>query len=57
MPGDQENIVKLDAGHGGVCKFGEGRTDQDNLEIVRHNIIDLYAKALNKSELTAIGSR
>ena len=48
MPGDQEHIVKLNADHGGLCKFGLGQTDQDNFKLVRGNIKDLYEKALRR---------
>ncbi len=49
MPGDRENVVKLNADHRGVCKFGESQTDQDNFKYVRANIRDIYKKALQKS--------
>lgn len=48
MPGDIENIVKLNADHGGVCKFGTCQTDQDNFKLVQSNIKDLYKSALKK---------
>jgi hypothetical protein len=54
MPGDHENVVKLDADHSGVCKFGSTREDQDNLKLVGNNIRDLYKKALGKSELSTL---
>jgi hypothetical protein len=56
LPGDRENVVKLNADHSGVCKFGPNQTDQDNFELVRGNIRDLYKNALKKSELSAIPS-
>ncbi len=46
MPGDREHIVKLNANHRGLCKFGLGQTDQDNFKLVRSNIKDLYRIAL-----------
>ncbi|KFA82002.1 hypothetical protein S40288_08003 [Stachybotrys chartarum IBT 40288] len=46
MPGDHENVVKLNADHSKVCKFGSGNDDQDNFKLVRTNIKDLYQKAL-----------
>ncbi|KAI1774882.1 TPR-like protein [Hypoxylon cercidicola] len=49
LPGDRENIVKLDADHHGVCKFGESQTDQDNLKLVQANLKDLYKNALKNS--------
>lgn len=51
LPGDRENVVKLKAGHGGVCKFGPSQTDQDNFELVRGNIRDIYKNAIRDSEL------
>lgn len=53
MPGDRENVVKLNADHGGVCKFGPARADQDNLKLVRSNVKDIYRNALKKRELLA----
>ncbi|KAF6804850.1 NB-ARC and TPR domain protein [Colletotrichum musicola] len=54
MPGDRENVVRLDADHSTVCKFGAAESDQDNLKRVRSNIKDMYKKALKNSELNAI---
>jgi hypothetical protein len=56
MPGDHEHIVKLNADHSSVCKFGPSQTDQDNFKLVRANIKDLYDNALKKCELSAIPS-
>jgi hypothetical protein len=53
MPGDRENVVKLNADHRRVCKFGPSQEDQDNLKLVRVNIRDVYRKALKKRELLA----
>jgi NACHT domain len=54
MSGDRENIVKLNANHSSVCKFGLSQTDQDNFKLVRMNIKDLYKKALKHSELSIL---
>ena len=51
MPGDHENVVKLNADHSGVCKFGSTLEDQDNFKLVRVNIKDLYKNALKIGEL------
>ena len=48
MPGNREHIVKLNAGHRDLCKFGSGQTDQDNFKLVRSNITDLYKIALKQ---------
>jgi hypothetical protein len=56
MPGDHENVVKLNADHSGVCKFGQSQIDQDNFKLVRGNIRDLYKRALKKCELNTIPS-
>ncbi|KAI1317289.1 hypothetical protein F5Y16DRAFT_153371 [Xylariaceae sp. FL0255] len=50
LPGDRENVVKLDADHSGVCKFGSSRIDQDNYKLVWMNVKDIYKKALQKCE-------
>jgi hypothetical protein len=54
MPGLRENVVKLNADHSGVCKFGDSLEDQDNFKLVQCNIKDLYKKALKTGELSAI---
>jgi hypothetical protein len=54
MPGDHENVVKLNADHSGVCKFGSTLEDQDNFKLVRSNIRDLYKEALRTSELSTL---
>jgi hypothetical protein len=56
MPGLRENVVKLNADHSGVCKFGDSLEDHDNFKLVRSNIKDLYKKALKTGELSAISS-
>lgn len=54
MPGDRENVVKLNADHSGVCKFGSTLEDQDNFKLVQCNIKDLYENALKICELSAV---
>ena len=54
MPGDHENVVKLNADHSGVCKFGSTLEDQDNFKLVRGNMKDLYKNALKIGELSII---
>ncbi len=54
IPGDHENIVALNAGHKGVCKFDQSQTDQDNFELVRSNIKNLCQNALKTSESRSI---
>lgn len=56
MPGDHENVVKLNADHSGVCKFGPSQTDQDNFKLVRSNVKDLYKHALSVGRLSIIPS-
>ncbi|ORY68246.1 P-loop containing nucleoside triphosphate hydrolase protein, partial [Pseudomassariella vexata] len=46
LPGDREHIVKLNADHRGLCKFGDSQTDQDNLDLVRSNVKEIYKAAL-----------
>ncbi|KAK7222706.1 hypothetical protein V2G26_010709 [Clonostachys chloroleuca] len=48
MSGDREHIVKLNADHKGVCKFGRSQVDEDNLGIVRRNVQDIYDAALQE---------
>lgn len=43
--------MKLNADHGGVCKFGNSQTDLDNLKLVKHNIRDVFKQALKRCEL------
>ena len=50
MPGDRENVVKLNTDHSGVCKFGASLEDQDNFKLVRGNVKDLYKNALKTRE-------
>lgn len=54
IPGNREHVVKLNADHSEVCKFGPNQTDQDNFKLVRSNIKDLYKVALKKCELSTI---
>ena len=49
MPGEREQIVKLNGDHGRVCKFGDNQTDQDNLELVRATLTDLYTRAIQEA--------
>lgn len=51
LPGNRENVVKLNADHSTVCKFGSSQDDEDNFKVVQMNIVDLYDKALKRSEL------
>ncbi|KAH7009230.1 uncharacterized protein B0I36DRAFT_60540 [Microdochium trichocladiopsis] len=51
LPGDRENVVKLNADHSTVCKFGDAQADKDNFELVQVNIFDIYNSALKNSEL------
>lgn len=53
LPGNRENVVKLNADHRQVCKFGDSQTDRDNLELVQSNIRDLYKNALKLRKLNA----
>ncbi|GAP82647.2 putative kinesin light chain 1 [Rosellinia necatrix] len=48
MPGDRENVVRLNASHESVCKFGSSQIDQDNFKLVRGNIEDVYESVLEK---------
>lgn len=54
LPGDRENIVKLNADHNNICRFGDSELDQDNLELVHSNIKDLYKQAVISGELRSI---
>lgn len=54
IPGAKEHVVKLNAGHGGVCRFGTTQEDQDNFKLVGRNISDLYKKALQISKYNAV---
>lgn len=56
MPGDHENVVKLNADHSGVCNFGPSLNDQDNFKLVRSNIRDLYKNALKTCEFSTVAS-
>ncbi|KAM0439935.1 hypothetical protein ACHAPT_001034 [Fusarium lateritium] len=46
LPGKHENVVSLQATHGGVCKFGTSLQDRDNFKLVQANIQDLYDSAI-----------
>ncbi len=54
LPGDRENIVRLDASHSDMCRFDQSRQDQDNFKLVWNNVEDLYKEALKGSELSNI---
>lgn len=54
LPGDRENIVKLNADHNGICRFGDTELDQDNFELVQSNVKDLYEQAIKAGELRSI---
>lgn len=54
LPGKHENVVSLQAGHGGVCKFGTSLQDRDNFKLVQANIQDLYDSAIRNCELIAV---
>ena len=56
LPGHHENIVKLNADHSTVCKFGDTQADKDNFELVQVNISDIYKSALKNSELKPTSS-
>ncbi|KAF6793061.1 NB-ARC domain-containing protein [Colletotrichum musicola] len=55
MPGDRENVVRLDADHSTVYKFGGVISDQDNLKRIQNNIKDIYKKALKNTILHGLG--
>ncbi|KAK0665214.1 hypothetical protein QBC41DRAFT_16307 [Cercophora samala] len=48
LPGNVENVVKLNGDHSSLCKIGTAQKDQDNLKKIRRNIEDIYSKALEK---------
>ena len=54
LPGKHENVVSLQASHGGVCKFGTSLQDRDNFKLVQANIQDLYDSAMTNGELVAV---
>ncbi|RSL38692.1 hypothetical protein CEP53_014656 [Fusarium sp. AF-6] len=54
LPGKHENVVSLQASHGGVCKFGTNQQDRDNFKLVQANIQDLYDSAIRNGELVAV---
>jgi hypothetical protein len=54
LPGDKEHIVKLNADHHGICRFGKSQVDEDNLELVEANIKDLYKQGLKAGELRKV---
>ena len=50
LPGDRENIVRLDARHSDMCRFDQSQHDQDNLKLVISNIEDLYDDSMKRSK-------
>ena len=51
LPGQRENIVRLDASHSDMCCFdGTNQRDKDNLKIVCSNLEDAYEYALKTCE-------
>jgi hypothetical protein len=54
LPGDRENIVKLEADHRDVCRFDTSEHNQHNYELVRGNVKDIYKNALKIGELDRI---
>ncbi|KAK7421105.1 hypothetical protein QQZ08_010109 [Neonectria magnoliae] len=50
LPGKHENVVSLQATHGGICKFGTSQQGRDNLEPVQANIQGLYEKATENAD-------
>ncbi|KAJ4326183.1 hypothetical protein N0V84_003234 [Fusarium piperis] len=54
LPGKHENVVSLQATHGGVCKFGTSLQDRDNFKLVQANIQDLYERAIANGESAAL---
>jgi len=54
LPADKEHIVKLNADHNSVCRFGRSQIDEDNLELVEANIRDLCKQGLEAGELRKV---
>lgn len=54
LPGDRENIVRLDASHSDMCRFDQSKRDQDNFKLVWSNVEDLYEDALKRGESISI---
>jgi hypothetical protein len=56
LSGERENIVGLDANHGGVCCFNPTLEDDQNvMKMVMANLTDLHKKALEgRGELVAL---
>jgi hypothetical protein len=50
LPGDRENIVRLNATHSDMCRFDDSQQDQDNFKLVANNLEELYEDALQKCE-------
>ncbi|KAK4198402.1 hypothetical protein QBC40DRAFT_230211 [Triangularia verruculosa] len=56
LPGNVENVVKLNGDHSSLCKIGTAQKDQDNLKKIRRNIEDIYSKALEKQPQPAVSA-
>jgi hypothetical protein len=54
LPGDREHIVKLNADHSSICRFGRSQVDEDNFELVQANIKELYMQGLKAGELRKV---
>jgi len=54
LPGDRENVVKLDAKHENMCRFDPlNQTDKKNYFYVEGNISELVAAAIKESKSVA----
>jgi len=51
LPGERENIVRLNATHSDMCRFDDSQQDQDNFKLVANNLEELYEEALEKCKL------
>ncbi|KAI9783675.1 MAG: hypothetical protein M1839_003523 [Geoglossum umbratile] len=55
LPGDVENVVKLDANHSEICRFDITiQRDRDNLCLVLANIKMLYGLAIARGEISSL---
>ena len=43
--------MRLNADHGGLCRFGKSLVDQDNYKLVKGNLKELYRQAVRNGEL------
>lgn len=55
-PTHQEAVVKLNADHSTIFKFGPSQRDQVNFKIVRRNIKNLYEMALQQTRLATLAT-